>query len=75
MILDNELWEAFKGMCETYKKKWTYYVETSKKDQSERQKRKETFSIGCLKPLQATSSTDFIFLCQKTTMSYIEEIQ
>jgi hypothetical protein len=51
VMLDNEPWEAFKGMCEVYEKGWTYYVETSKKDKSEKCKRRETFNIGWLKPL------------------------
>ena len=46
VMLDNEPWEAFKGMCEAYEKQWTYYAETSKKDQSKKWKRRETFSIG-----------------------------
>ena len=63
VMLDSESWEAFKGMCEAYKKEWTYYTETNKKDQSEKWKRKETFNISWLKPLQATFNTNFIFLC------------
>jgi hypothetical protein len=54
------------------KKGWTYYGEASKKDQREKGKKKETFSIGWLKRLQAISN---IFFCQKATMSNAEEVQ
>ena len=74
-MLDPEPREAFKAMCEAYERGWTYYTEGSKKDQREKRKRRETFSIGWLKPLQATSNTDFNFLCKKATVSNVEETQ
>jgi hypothetical protein len=75
VMLDAEPWEAFKKMCEAYEKGWTYYAPGSKKDQLEKGKRQETFSIGWLKPLQATCNTDFMFFCQKATVSGPEEVQ
>ena len=51
VMLDAEPWEAFKEICDAYKKEQTYDVQRSKKDQQEDGKSKETFSIGWLKPL------------------------
>jgi hypothetical protein len=75
IMLDAGLCEAFKNMCKAYKKDWTYYLQSSKVDQQEKGKRRETFSIGWLKPLQVTSNTNFIFLCQKATVSRVDEVQ
>jgi hypothetical protein len=74
IMLEAEPWEALKKMCKAYEKGWTYYVPGSKKDQLEKGKRKETFTIGWLKPLQATCNADFMFLCQKATISGLDEI-
>jgi hypothetical protein len=75
VMLDAEPWEAFKKMCEAYEKRWTYYAPGNKKEQLEKGKRRETFSIGWLKPLQATCNADFMFLCQKATVFGLEEVQ
>jgi hypothetical protein len=75
VMLDTEPWEAFKKMCEAYEKGWTYYAPGSKKDQLEKRKRREIFNIGWLKPLQATCNADFMFLCQKATVSGPCEVQ
>jgi hypothetical protein len=63
-----------KGMCKAYEKGWTYHARDIKKSQREKKKREETFTIDWLKPLQAISKIDFIFFCQKATISNAEEV-
>jgi hypothetical protein len=75
IMLEVEPWEALKKMYEAYEKGWTYYALGNKKDQLEKGKRRKTFSIGWLKPLQATCNADFMFLCQNTTVSRLDEVQ
>jgi hypothetical protein len=65
VMLDVELWEVFKDMYEAYEKGWTYYAHDRKKDQQEKKKKRENFSIGWLKPLLATCDANFIFFLLK----------
>jgi hypothetical protein len=44
-------------------------------DQQEKKKKRETFSIGWLKPLQVTANIYFIFFWQKATVLRTDEIQ
>jgi hypothetical protein len=46
VMLDVLSWEALMEMCKAYEKGWTYYAPSSKVDQQQKRKRRETFSIG-----------------------------
>jgi hypothetical protein len=62
-------------MCKVDDTWWIYYVQGSKKDQHNKRKRKETYNVGWLKPLQATYDINFIFHSKKMIILRPNEIQ
>jgi hypothetical protein len=82
-----DCWVALKNMCDSYDQSFTYFSEKARKEElqdiqtgGKKSKKKNPFerrrmAIGWLRPLQGTSSNDFILLCQGATVTGKDEDQ
>jgi hypothetical protein len=85
--INTNCWVALKNMCDSYDQGFTFFSEKAKKKELQyiqaggnKSKKKHPFerhrmAIGWLRPLQGTSSNDFILLCQGTTVTGNDEDQ
>jgi hypothetical protein len=86
-MVNADCWVALKNMCDSYDQGFIYFSEKARKEELQdiqtggnKSKKKNPFerrrmAIGWLRPLQGTSSNDFILLCQGATVTRKDEDQ